>query len=96
MSAEKKAKLIEINPDIKIHICNRAYRNKPLTNEQKEENREISKIRARVEHVFGFMTRSMSGMFLNCIGLERARRDIGLKSLGYNIKRLITLKRQMA
>jgi len=96
MSAEIKAKLLEINPDIKIHICNRAYRNKPLTNEQKEENREISKIRARVEHVFGFMTRSMSGMFLNCIGLERARRDIGLKNLGYNIKRLITLKRQMA
>lgn len=96
MSAEMKAKLLEINPDIKIHICNRAYRNKPLTNEQKEENCEISKVRARVEHVFGFMTRSMSGMFLNCIGLERARRDIGLKNLGYNIKRLITLNRQLA
>ena len=96
MSVEIKAKLLEINPDIKIHICNRAYRNKPLTTEQKEENREISKIRARVEHVFGFMTRSMGGMVINCIGLERAKRDIGLKNLGYNMKRLITLKRQLA
>jgi IS5 family transposase len=75
------AALMEINPNISINICNRAYRNKPLTDEQKEENRLISKIRARVEHVFGFMTRSMGGMVLNCIGIDRARRDIGLKNL---------------
>jgi len=84
------------NPNISINICNRAYRNKPLTDEQKVENSHIAKIRARVEHVFGFMTRSMGGMVLNCIGLERARRDIGLKNLGYNIRRVVTLRRSMA
>jgi IS5 family transposase len=87
------AALRKKNPDMSINICNRAYRNRPLTDEQKEENRLISKIRARVEHVFGFMTRSMGGMVLNCIGIERAKRDIGLKNLGYNIRRLVTLKR---
>jgi IS5 family transposase len=86
------AALMKINPNISINICNRAYRNKPLTDEQKVENRLISKIRARVEHVFGFMTRSMGGMVLNCIGIDRARRDIGLKNLGYNIRRLVTIK----
>ena len=93
LSEAIKAALREINPLISINICNRAYRNTPLTVEQKEENSLISKIRARVEHVFGFMTRSMGGMLLNCIGIERARRDIGLKNLGYNIRRLVTLKR---
>ena len=87
------AALLAKNPDISVNICNRAYRNTPLTDEQKLENSLISKIRARVEHVFGFMTRSMGGMILNCIGLERAKRDIGLKNLGYNIRRTVTLKR---
>ena len=35
---------------IEGHICERAYRNKPLTQEQKESNREKSRIRARIEH----------------------------------------------
>lgn len=96
MSAEILAKLREINPDININICHKAYKNTPLTDEQKEESKLISKVRARVEHVFGFMTRSMGGMVLNCIGLARAKRDIVLKNLGYNIKRLVTLKRKMA
>jgi IS5 family transposase len=91
MSEDIIAGLKAINPDIKINIVHRAYRNKPLTDEQKAENTQISKIRARVEHVFGFMTRSMCGLVLNCIGIERARRDIGLKNLGYNMRRLVTL-----
>ena len=86
-------KLREINPGISINICNRAYRNKPLTEEQKQENNLISKIRARCEHVFGYMTMAMAGMKMNCIGISRARRDIGLKNLGYNLRRLVTLKR---
>jgi IS5 family transposase len=96
MSEDIIKKLREINPDISIHIINRAYRNKPLTEEQKQENRLISKIRARCEHVFGYMTMSMAGMKLNCIGIDRARRDIGLKNLGYNLRRLVTLKRREA
>lgn len=96
MSAEIISKLKEINPAIDIHICNRAYRNKPLTDVQKEENTLVSKVRARIEHVFGFMTRSMAGMVLCGIGIDRARRDIGLKNLGYNMQRLRTLRRQTA
>jgi len=96
MSAEIIAKLRETNPDISINICHKAYRNKPLTDAQKAENTLIAKVRARVEHVFGTMTRSMCGMFLECIGAERVRRDIGLKNLGYNMKRLCTLKRKTA
>ncbi|MFV0391257.1 MAG: transposase, partial [Paludibacteraceae bacterium] len=45
-------------------VCEKGYRNKPLTDLQKANNKEKSKIRARVEHVFGFMEQSMNGLFL--------------------------------
>ena len=35
---------------IEGRICERGYRNKPLTQKQKERNRAKSKIRARIEH----------------------------------------------
>jgi hypothetical protein len=40
---------------MKNKVHEKGYRNKPLTDEQKASNREKSKTRARVEHVFGFM-----------------------------------------
>jgi IS5 family transposase len=49
-------------------VNEKGYRNKPLTEEQKVNNREKSKTRARIEHVFGFMEQSMNGLFLRSIG----------------------------
>jgi len=43
-------------------ICEKGCRNHPLTEKQKENNREKSKIRCRIEHIFGFMTCSMHGI----------------------------------
>jgi len=68
-------------------------RNKPLTTEQFENNRKKSKIRARVEHVFGFIEKSMNGSYIYTIGLKRARAVIGLINLTYNINRYIQLCR---
>ena len=66
-------------------VCEKGYRNKPLTDVQKALNREKSKIRARVEHVFGFMEQTMKGLHLHSIGIERARGIIGLINLTYNL-----------
>jgi hypothetical protein len=52
-----------------------------------------SKWSALVEHVFGFMENSMNGIFLQCIGLKRARCQIGLANLTYNICRYAQLVR---
>ena len=41
------------------HIHERAYRNMPLTEEQKKRNTKKSRVRARVEHVFGFQGGAM-------------------------------------
>ncbi|MFT4694140.1 MAG: hypothetical protein ACI8TE_001041 [Francisella sp.] len=40
-------------------VHKKGYRNSPLTEEQKLSNKAKSKVRARVEHIFCFMTNSM-------------------------------------
>lgn len=78
-------------PDLKIHVCARAYRNKPLTDEEKAENKKISHVRARIEHIFGYMTRFMSGITTRVHGIDRVKRDIAAKNLAYNLKRYVCL-----
>jgi len=90
-SADHVARIMEKYPNIILHICERAYKNKPLTDEQKESNREKSKVRARVEHVFGYITRFMGGITIRTIGIERAEREICGMNLAYNIKRAVFL-----
>jgi len=68
-------------------VNEKGYRNKPLTAEQKENNRHKSKTRARVEHVFGFMEQSMNGLFIRSVGIVRATGIIGLINLTYNLFR---------
>jgi len=53
-TGEEQEKVIE-NYGLKNQVNKKGYRNKPLTDEQKANNKAKSKIRARIEHVFGFM-----------------------------------------
>lgn len=79
----------------KVH--EKGYKNKPLTAQQKESNKNKSKYRARVEHIFGFVENTMKGTYMRTIGIARARVIIGLTNLAYNICRavqLITLSRE--
>ena len=76
------------------HIHEKGYRNKPLTEIQKESNNTKSKIRARVEHIFGFMTNSMhNALYMRSIGKERIESAIGLLNLTYNLFRYEQLVR---
>jgi IS5 family transposase len=77
-------------------IHERAYRNHPLTQEQKQTNRDKSKTRARVEHVFGRWTMQMGGKVIRSIGLVRAKASLGLKNLTYNLVRYTFLQTQSA
>ena len=82
--------------EVELQINEKGYRNHPLTDEQKATNREKSRVRVRVEHVFGYMTNSMGGMTIRCIGLVRARCAITIKNLAYNLSRytyLLTAKK---
>ena len=68
-------------------VNEKGRRNAPLTDAQKASNKEKSKVRARVEHVFGFMTRSMGGLFERAVGARRVGGNIGLTNLVYNLCR---------
>ena len=74
-------------------VNEKGYRNNPLTEEQKKKNKEKSKIRARVEHIFGFIENSMNGSYIRTIGIVRAKAIIGLMNLTYNMFRYIQLQK---
>ena len=65
----------------------------PLTEEQKERNRQKSKVRSRVEHVFGFMEQTMGGLIFRGVGMMRAKANIALTNLVYNMCRLVQIKK---
>jgi IS5 family transposase len=77
-------------------ICVRGARGRPLSAAAQAANRRKSRIRARIEHVFGAQETAPGGRILRAIGIVRARLKIGLQNLVYNIRRLATLERMAA
>jgi IS5 family transposase len=90
-TGQEQEKIIQ-EKEMKNKVSEKGYKNKPLTEEQKANNKEKSKTRARVEHIFGFMEMSMNSMELNYIGLKRVSAAIGLTNLVYNMFRKIQLQ----
>jgi IS5 family transposase len=72
-------------------VNKQGYRYKALTKADQRENKKNSRIRTRIEHVFGFMTNSMNGMFLKYRSAVRNKIGIGLMNLTYNLFRLAQL-----
>ena len=93
-SAETEAKLAERG--MTSHIHRRGSRGKPLTPRQEAANKTRSKVRARVEHIFGCQHNSMGGKFVRTIGIVRAGVKIGMQNLAYNMRRLVVLERETA
>jgi IS5 family transposase len=77
---------------IESQICEKGARGKPLTEEQKASNRQKSKTRVRVEHVFGAQAQ-MGGHVVRTIGMARARVKIAIMNLAYNMRRFVLLCR---
>ena len=90
-SAEIEAKLTE--KGLKSQIHRKGHRNKPLTEREKRGNKTRSKVRARVEYVFGAQSNDVGGTLVRSIGLARATARMGLKNLAYNMRRLVQLER---
>jgi|TARA_B110000438_G_scaffold229004_1_gene223701 IS5 family transposase len=90
-SEEIEAKLCAQNLKSRIH--RKGKRGKPLTEQAKGSNRTKSTVRVRVEHVFGAQTNDMGGTLVRTIGLVRAKAEIGMKNLAYNMRRLCQLRR---
>jgi membrane-bound lytic murein transglycosylase B len=97
--ADSAYKSQEIEEDLKdkniqSKIIKRAYRNKPLTNQENKENYKHSKTRVRVEHIFGTLTSQFNNALnLTVIGIDRIKSAIGLINLTYNLVRYEQLVR---
>lgn len=74
-------------------VNEKGYKNKPLTEEQKASNSRKSKVRARVEHIFGFVENSINGSYIRTVGMARAKAKIGMMNIVYNICRCVQLKK---
>jgi IS5 family transposase len=70
----------------RIHV--RAARGHPLSKAKAAANRAKSRIRARIEPVFGAQETAPGGRIVRTIGIVRARIKIGLQNLAYNMRRL--------
>lgn len=68
------------------------WKNK-LSEAEQRANRRLSKVRVRVEHVFGFHEKSLGGKFIRTIGILRAKGKIGMMNLAYNMRRYIHLEK---
>lgn len=71
----------------------KAYRNTPLNERQQRTNKKRSKIRARVEHVFGAMHMKMGDIRIRSIGIVRVTFVIGMRNILYNMYRADFLRR---
>ena len=82
-SAETEGKLRARGLRSRIH--QRASRNHALSKAQENANRHESRVRARIEHVFGAQQTSPGGRIVRTIGIMRAKAKIGLQNLAYHI-----------
>jgi len=68
-------------------IMHKAVKGKPLTEEQKEENREISKYRYVVEQTFGLLKLHFGFDRMRYIGNRKCNLEYRIKSMAFNLKK---------
>jgi len=74
------------------HLQRKGCKYKKLTDRETRGNRTRSRIRSRVEHVFGVQAMRAGALILRTIGLIRAKAKIGLRNLAYNLDRFCVLQ----
>jgi len=82
---------ILLDRSLEDFIMLKARRNNPLTEEEKAYNKTVSRMRVRVEHVFGRM-KHMGMDYCRRIGLERAKQHNAFSNLVYNMDRYAFLR----
>ena len=76
------------------HFQEKGMRGHSLTDGQRAANRERSRIRRRIEQVFGVKAQRAGNMMLRTVGILRARVKLGFRNLAYHLDRYAFLKRQ--
>lgn len=89
-SEEHEAYLLKCNAE--EFLMRKAYRNKPLSKADEIFNKGVSRIRVRVEHIFGRM-KQLGMDYVRSIGLKRASQHNSLCNLVYNMDRYAFLQK---
>ena len=95
MRLQKRKKLRnyrEKQNKIENRIIRRAYRNKPLTSQDKQFNRLHSGTRSIVERVFGVLKLHYGMSKARYMGLARNRTRFELMCVAHNIKRGLSIQ----
>ena len=80
---------------VRNRVLERAYRNTPLTENQKRTNKMNSGVRSIVERVFGVLKLHYGMKKARYFGLSRNKARFGLMSLAYNIKRGLSIQNSL-
>lgn len=72
------------------HVQRNGRPDRPLSSWEQQGKRH-SRIRSRVEHIFGIQAQHASSLIGGSTGLVRARTEIGLRNLPCNLDRYCTL-----
>jgi IS5 family transposase len=76
-------------------ILHKAKRNQPLSDQQKQQNRQWSSVRCTVERVFGVLKQHYGIAKARYLGLKRNQARFMLAAMAYNIKRGVAVKAEM-
>ena len=76
-------------------ILHKAKRNQPLSDQQKQQNRQWSGIRSTVERVFGVLKQHYGIAKARYLGLKRNQARFMLAAMAYNIKRGIAVQAEI-
>jgi IS5 family transposase len=93
-SSENTDKLLEKN-NSENRVLKRAYRNTPLTAEQKAQNKLASGIRSTVERVFGVLKLHHGMAQARYLGKARNQMRFNLICVAYNIRRGANILKEM-
>ena len=88
--SEEKLKELE-KRNYREHLQRKGCRYKKLTGREVQGNRTRSRIRSRVEHVFGVQAKRAGKLIVRVIGLVRVKAKVGLRNLAYNVDRYCVL-----
>jgi IS5 family transposase len=73
------------------HLQHKGCKHKKLTDREAQGNRACSRIRSRVEHVFGVQAKRAGSLIVRVIGWVRVKAKVGLRNLAYNLDRYCVL-----
>jgi IS5 family transposase len=76
-------------------ILHKAKRNQPLSDQQKQQNRQWSSVRCTVERVFGILKQHYRLAKARYLGLQRNQARFMMAAMAYNIKRGVAVQAEM-